>query len=662
MKRLLWLTSVSLCVFAALPVAATEAVITAATATTLTYTDADFKGKAVQSAADMVKHIPNFILSGSGANGNVLIDGQRPNEGLSEALARLPVSSVARIERIPAGTKGFDMQGHAEIINVIRKPTSKPVVTLTTSANLYPDGRVKPQLGLTWQKNEQGRNLEAGLNLYQNNDDGADQGYKRVTKADGTITEQTIDSEGESRGAEARLAWSGAAAGGHVSADGKLKYNSSDYTSAYGTTEGELRKSNNLSAELSGQYQRDVSDDLKVRLNLWSRENQNDYERDYKRTDYSSTSEEDKTTREGNFSGTAIWARSSDLTLQAGAEQRYNIFDAESTYSDIWTAPDAVLNPTRVHGEENRASVYISTNWRPDERLTVDGAIAIESAEFRHNGAYNASQSYSYPKPRLSVVWKPDQTVQLRISRERQVGYMGYWDFVSVAQWQYEKPDQLLVPVELVPYRQWTSAISLDYRFLEKGQLAIQFEQNEIDDAVERVPVYTQDAIHEAPGNIGEGMNQRLSTQISVPTDHWRIDGGMMRLNATWNDSEVTDPITGEKRRISGQTPMTVSLNFNQDLPQMSWGFYVDKGWENTSWRAKAVGRSEGSPWVSLYAEYKPSPGLAIKAELQNLGSRTNVWESVEYENLRDFSAIRESEYSLRTSEPRLFLRVRNQL
>lgn len=648
--RLFWLTSASLLVLAPLPVFA-EATH---------YVAGDFTGKPVQSAADAVKYVPNFVLSGSGSTSNILIDGQRPGD-TSDALNRLPLNQIERIERIAAGTPGYDMQGHSEVLNFVRKPMNAPVVTLTTSANIYPDGRIKPQLGFNWQKNQKGRNLEAGISLYQNHDEGTGHGEKLTTYADGTQRHQTLDSKGASEGAEVRAAWSGPASGGQLNVESKARYNRSAFDAVYenGVTEYEQRQAENLSQEVSTRYEKPITPKFKLNFNFWGKHNSAENRNAYQKPDYSSTYAENRETSEGTLSAQATWNYASGLMFQAGGERRFNVFDAHGISDN--TSLD-VPDDSRTRGEEQRGSLYISGNWRPSDVLSIDSALALESMTFRHRGVYAAEESFEYPKPRLSLQWKPDKTLELRLSRAREVGYMGYWDFVSIASWQYEKPDQLLYPLNLTPYRQWSNEFSVDYRFWDKGQLALSFEYNDIDDAVERVPLYTQGGgIEDIIGNVGDGANQQISTRLSLPVDTY-LENGMVRLNATWYDSEITDPVTGQKRRISGQTPMSLSLSFNQDRPGMSWGWSVDSGWDNATWRASEINRSEGSAWISLYAEFKPSPKLSVRTELQNLGARTTRYDVIRYEGLRDQSDFSYEETTRRNSEPKLYLRIRNEL
>ena len=83
------------------------------------------------TASDVVGRIPGFTYKAGddvrgfgGAAGNVLIDGERPSSKavtLDEALKRIPVAQIERVELIRGGAPGIDMQGQAVLANVIRR-------------------------------------------------------------------------------------------------------------------------------------------------------------------------------------------------------------------------------------------------------------------------------------------------------------------------------------------------------------------------------------------------------------------------------------------------------------------------------------------------------------------------------------------------------------
>src|SRR5438045_3060071 len=86
------------------------------------------------TALDMVNETPGFALEDtgtrrgfSGANGNVLVDGEHPiakSQSLTDILQRIPAKQVLRIELLRGGESGADTSGHAVIVNVVRTPSA----------------------------------------------------------------------------------------------------------------------------------------------------------------------------------------------------------------------------------------------------------------------------------------------------------------------------------------------------------------------------------------------------------------------------------------------------------------------------------------------------------------------------------------------------------
>jgi hypothetical protein len=96
------------------------------------------------TALDMVERIPGFSIEkgegrrGFGENaGNVLIDGDRPStksDEISTLLKRIPASEVQRIEVTEAAGADGETQGKGQVVNVVRKVSSK--LSGTASATL----------------------------------------------------------------------------------------------------------------------------------------------------------------------------------------------------------------------------------------------------------------------------------------------------------------------------------------------------------------------------------------------------------------------------------------------------------------------------------------------------------------------------------------------
>ncbi len=58
---------------------------------------------------------------------------------------------------------------------------------------------------------------------------------------------------------------------------------------------------------------------------------------------------------------------------------------------------------------------------------------------------------------------------------------------------------------------------------------------------------------------------------LTLPTQKLGISGGQLKARFSWFDSEVTDPVTLEKRRITNATPFVCNVSFTRDMPGGKW-------------------------------------------------------------------------------------------
>ncbi|NNC25219.1 TonB-dependent receptor, partial [Salinisphaera sp. USBA-960] len=61
---------------------------------------------------------------------------------------------------------------------------------------------------------------------------------------------------------------------------------------------------------------------------------------------------------------------------------------------------------------------------------------------------------------------------------------------------------------------------------------------------------------------------------VVVPLDKVGISGARFTFRNDWNKTSVTDPTTGEDRRISGVRPSQANVGFQQDITswKTQWG------------------------------------------------------------------------------------------
>jgi hypothetical protein len=146
---------------AAMPLAAqvtppgTDPAIAGPTQRTTVYEADFFTAFAPRTALDIVRRVPGFTLDEGdvdvrgfgGAAGNIVINGVRPSskaESLETTLARIPASSVVRVEVGPGDLYGAAYSGKSQVLDVILSAEGGTSGNATLSGRRVYTGRITP--------------------------------------------------------------------------------------------------------------------------------------------------------------------------------------------------------------------------------------------------------------------------------------------------------------------------------------------------------------------------------------------------------------------------------------------------------------------------------------------------------------------------------------
>ena len=157
-----------------------------------------------------------------------------------------------------------------------------------------------------------------------------------------------------------------------------------------------------------------------------------------------------------------------------------------------------------------------------------------------------------------------------------------------------------------------SAEISVERHFWGKGAFVLTFMHEDIKDVVDFVPITDSlGNVFDAPGNIGNGQDNQISVQATLPLDRVFIPNGLLVTTGTFNLTSVVDPVTGTNRTISAQRPQTLNVNFTQDIDSLSstWGLSYYNCWNEKSFRlAQVRDRKVLPPYFSMFWDYKPTP------------------------------------------------------
>ncbi|MCR5877463.1 TonB-dependent receptor [Phenylobacterium sp. J367] len=314
--------------------------------------------------------------------------------------------------------------------------------------------------------------------------------------------------------------------------------------------------------------------------------------------------------------------RSETLSFEAGGEGAFNWMESETDFVVNDVAQD--LPAANVRVEEARGELFGKATWRPTATLTAEAGLRQEASRISSEGDVELEKTLYFTKPRLAVTWAPNPANQLRLRVEREVDQLDFDDFVADTNFNSGGDVQAGNP-DLEPQQAWVFEAAFERRFLGDGALVLTVSHSELSDVVDRAPVFSPSGdAFDAPANIGSGYEQAFQINLTLPLQRIGLRGAQLKGEVEWEKSRVTDPTTGEKRRISGSRPVEWEASFTQDLPawKLAFGAEAYGGWRETYYRFNEIQNRKLKTFVVTYVDWKPRPDITVRAEIDNLTER----------------------------------------
>ena len=635
----------------------------------LVFTPDFFAAQRPNTALDMVNRVPGFSIDdGSGARGfegavgNVLINNARPaskNDAGSSVLNRTLARQVERIELIRGGAPGIDMQGFSVVVNVILKKESTHQSILTWNTTQF-EGGGRDLHGGSYQftarngERSWGVTLSDGISMSDSNGPGH---IVRRNAAGAVLRDEQTDTDGYGGGDSIRGTYAGPLAGGKV-----------DLTARYGVNDWQgydinrsataLRQSADAEDSDGGEFgvtwERPLNARFKLETRLMHEFGSWDGASTYNVVDNGVQAPEQIFDYSGKSSETILRAlirheRSPKLTIETGGEIAYNMRQTDQAYTEGGVAVS--LPSASVKVEETRGEAFSKATWRLHPDLTLEAGLRLEASTISQSGDADQEKSFFFAKPRFLATWTPMPNNQLRLRFERELGQLDFSDFAASA--DLESENVYGGNVDLVPEQRWISELIYERRFWGEGVVSVGYRHDEIVDAIDRIPLTGGLS---AVGNIGDGALDQLSLNITLPLDKLGMSGGRFTFKNDWNKTAVTDPTTGEERGISGVRPTQANIGLEQDIAswKLQWGVNWLPYLGQPSYSPDQVSKWRGSDYFELFAEYKPTPTLSIRGQL-------NLWD--DFTQTRTVFADRQSRAVAFTEDstidPRTFASIR---
>ncbi|WP_374469774.1 TonB-dependent receptor plug domain-containing protein [Phenylobacterium sp.] len=607
----------------------------------ISYPPSFFESFRPTSALEMVERVPGFTFDAGdsvrgfeGAAGNVLIDGQRPaakSDPLGEILNRIPAGQVERIDLIRGSAPGIDMQGKTVLVNVVRKAGGgfRGLIAASTRT-VADDGRTLSAFRLEGSGGSNGRAWEAGVLLAQGVDDGTGDGPRvRLDPAGRPLIRSDVEAEG---GVAVQAIVTGAYEtpflGGRLRLNARLFAEEFNYdeqnriTFPALATEFDQWGEDAKEVELGARDTRSLGANTSLETVLLQRNEDKHFGETFREPGETVLFALDRKTGE-SIGRTVLKHRRSDaLSFEAGAEGAFNWLESETEYFLNGQAQPLPAGSVRV--EETRGELFGKATWRPRASLTLEAGLRQEASRISSEGDVELEKTLYFTKPRFSASWAPDAVTQVRFRVERKVDQLDFDDFVAETEFNTGGEVQAGNP-DLDPEQSWETELALERRFWGSGAVVLTLSHEELTDVIDRAPVFGATGVaFDAPANIGSGQEQELGIDLTLPLDRLGVRRGQLRGFVNWERSEVTDPTTGRKRRVSGSRPVEWEAHFTHDVPQwrVTWGVDAFGAWRETYYRFNEVKVLKLKTFVTPFVDWKPRADITVRAEIQNLTER----------------------------------------
>jgi len=123
------------------------------------------------------------------------------------------------------------------------------------------------------------------------------------------------------------------------------------------------------------------------------------------------------------------------------------------------------------------------------------------------------------------------------------------------------------------PEKTWTYSLGYERRFADDGgSLELEVLYQDISDHIDKILIGTDDS---GIGNIGSARRLNFNLDLTTRFGFIGAPTAVLTFSYTYDDNEVTDPFTGEKRRLKDSTPHYFRVNYRHDVENTNFAYGI---------------------------------------------------------------------------------------
>jgi len=616
------------------------------------------------TAADMVTRVPGFELRDGderrgfgGTAGNLLINGERPSSKTvpSELLKRIPAANVVQVEVLSGTSAAADVRGQSQLVNVVLKETAGDGAETTYVLGLR-HIQYANRVGWTAQASRTMRlspTAMLAVDLQAPNTLGRGEMFETLFAGDGAITGtrfQVGKANNKTLQGSAHLGWRPTDVDTiNINLLYAPNWNGSKSAQLEADRIGLLRSaldgltdySNNYKVEVGADWEHRFADTLTVKLiGLFSNTSVDQFDRfdifNAPATRLVRTQERSTLSGERIGRVQVKWTVSEAHTLEFGGEGAFNFRDTSLDIVNQFAGQPPAPVPLAVSDarvEEVRGEVFATDIWTVTPKLSVEAGARFETSRITQSGDQAKERQFSYLKPQFSATYVHDAANTFRASLIRDVAQLDFAEFSSAV--DFLNTSTIQGNPDLVPEKAWKSRIEWEHRFGGRAAMTLAAFYDKVEDVHDLVVINGLDAY----GNIGDGTRVGAEVSATLPLAPIGVPNAELRVSGIWQETKVTDPITGEERSFSvpverqGTASGSATLNggnkdwaylvtYRHNLPAWSSSFGASLfQWAGRAEyrRAETIEYVRPKPRLDLYVETTAIAPVTIRLYLNNV-------------------------------------------
>ena len=629
------------------------------------YTPADFARFAPKNAYDMLIQVPSFTIRSADqerglgqASENVLINGQRianKSGGAIDQLQRTSAESVDHIEIVDAASLGIaGLSG--QVANVILKATRAG----SGQFEWRPGFRAhyaEPEFaaGLISYSDKAGP-VDYTLSVKNDNGRGAFGGPIRIYDRNHVLTEtrhEIYHSEYDQANLQAKLGIDGPGSSvGNLTLGYTPYWNPAVRTDERLLVTGEQRsrrnetKLNGYYADINGDYEFALgSGRLKlIGLRHWEHEPRvttqvltfDSSGADSTGTRFSRDTHLGETVLRGEYR----W-KTGENDWQVSLERAFNSLDQKGRLFQL--SPDEQF--VEVPFPEGTGKVTeiryesIATFSRPlSPNLDLQFAAGAEISQLDRVDDREPARKFFRPKGSLTLGWRPSKGWDVSLKLRRRVGQISFYDFL--AQPQLSQDRENAGNPNLVPPQSWEIETEFARDLGPWGKTRLNLHYYRVEDIIDVIPI-GEDG--EGIGNLPQANRIGAESVSTFQFDPIGWKGAKLDLTIGGEWTSVRDPLTGQKRPISGVQDLWGTAQIRHDIPgtPFAWSTYLQYRHYAKNYFLTEVYRGLDLPWIAgFYIEHKNLLGLNVRFTVDNVLNGRHLLDRTVYTGFRDTHPI----------------------